>query len=467
MKKIFAWKAVMAFVLVLPTLAQAAEVPRSFAGLAEKLLPSVVNVSTTQKMTSSGRTKTEQCPLPPWVPQRLEATSLGSGFVIDSARGYVVTNNHVIDDAREISVILQNGSTLKAEVAGRDRKTDIAVLKVAGKLPSALAWGDSDTARVGDWTLAIGNPFGLGGSVTAGIISARARDINAGPYDDFLQTDASINHGNSGGPLFNMGGEVIGINTALYSPSCGSVGIGFAIPSSLARPLILQIINRGRAMRGWIGVNIQDVTDGIAESLGMNAPVGAMVSGISEGGPAEAAGIAVGDVIIHFDGKNVPDVHHLPRMVADAEIGSKVDLDVLHNGKGKTLSVRVGELPPDDGRGKALPAIGDAGKDRPGKLEDFGLIISALDDAARKQLGLAREVRGVLVVTVDEAGVAAERDLQVGDVIQSVGMENVSSVAEVVAKVKRAKDAGRMQVLLLVVRGSSSLFVTLPFPGKE
>ena len=281
--------------------AHAKTAPDSFADLAEKLLPSVVNISTTQVI--EGRPGMELPKLPPGSPfedffkeffdrnqpqhRSRRATSMGSGFVI-SADGYVITNNHVIQDADEITVILHDDTRLKAELVGRDAKTDLAVLKVKpkGKL-KAVKFGDSDAARVGDWILAIGNPFGLGGTVTAGIISARGRDINAGPYDDFFQTDASINRGNSGGPMFNLKGRVIGINTAIFSPSGGSVGIGFAIPASVASPVIKQLIKHGQVRRGWLGVHIQAVTDEIAETLGLKKASGALVASIIPDGPAE------------------------------------------------------------------------------------------------------------------------------------------------------------------------------------
>jgi serine protease Do len=277
--------------------------PDSFADLAQKLLPSVVNISTTQVI--EGRPGMELPKLPPGSPfedffkeffdrnqpeqRSRRATSLGSGFIVD-AKGYIVTNNHVIQEADEITVILHDDTRLKAELVGRDTKTDLAVLKVksTAKL-SAIKFGDSDSARVGDWVMAIGNPFGLGGTVTAGIISARGRDINAGPYDDFIQTDASINRGNSGGPMFNLRGRLIGINTAIFSPSGGSVGIGFAIPSSTARPVIKQLIKHGQVLRGWLGVHIQAVTEEIAETLGLKDATGALVASIIPGGPAEKA----------------------------------------------------------------------------------------------------------------------------------------------------------------------------------
>ena len=277
--------------------------------------------------------------------------SLGSGFVVDPS-GIVITNNHVIAEADEITVIFSDNTRRKAEVLGRDAKTDLAVLQLKqepgdGELPF-VTLGDSDKSRVGDWVMAIGNPFGLGGSVTAGIISARSRNINAGPYDDFIQTDASINRGNSGGPLFNMDGEVIGVNTAIFSPSGGSVGIGFSIASNLAKPVIEQLREYGKTRRGWLGVRIQPVTDEIAESLALDEPRGALVASVFEPGPAAEAGFEPGDVILKFDGQEVPIVRALPRIVAETGIGKAVAVEVWRKGKMVTLSVKIGELKEDE-----------------------------------------------------------------------------------------------------------------------
>src|SRR5205823_4830656 len=350
--------------------AAARPAPDSFADLAEKLLPSVVNISTTQTLKSDrGRERAgpEVPQFPPGSPfeeffrdffdrgapksgrpeaQPRKATSLGSGFIIDPA-GYVVTNNHVIADADEITVILHDDTNLKAELIGRDTKTDIAVLKVKTDKPlSAAVWGDSDAARVGDWVVAIGNPFGLGGSVTAGILSARQRDINSGPYDDFLQTDASINRGNSGGPMFNMDGQVIGINTAIYSPSGGSIGIGFAIPSALAKGVVAQLIGEPDHIvhRGWLGVRIQAVTDEIAESLGLDKAKRALVASVNDIGPAQGGSIQPGDVILTFDGKPVTDMRHLPRLVAETPVDKSVPVTVWRKRKETPLHVKVGKL---------------------------------------------------------------------------------------------------------------------------
>jgi serine protease Do len=339
--------------VVTPAYARAA--PESFADLAEKLLPSVVNISTTQLTKKQGR-GLEVPQFPPGSPfeeffrdffdrnrpdsQPRKSTALGSGFIVDPA-GYVVTNYHVIENAEEITVILQDDTNLKAKIIGRDTKTDLALLKVEPTKPlPAVKWGDSDKSRVGDWVVAIGNPFGLGGTVTAGIISARKRNINSGDYDSFLQTDASINRGNSGGPMFNLKGEVIGVNTAIFSPSGGSIGIGFAIPARQASLIVNQLRKYGRTRRGWLGVRIQTVTDQIAESLELEGAGGALVAGVTKDGPAEAAGLKAGDVVLSFDGRKVKQMRELPRIVAETPIEKEVKLKVWRNGKSRWASCR-------------------------------------------------------------------------------------------------------------------------------
>jgi len=357
MKNIFKLSLVLLLSLTAPIAqnAQAAALPMpsSFADEVEKLSPAVVNVSTTQKVKiNSGNA--QQFGVPPGSPfdQLLnkkggverEATSLGSGFIIDPS-GIIVTNNHVVADSSEITIILHDNTKLKAEVIGRDTKVDIAVLRVkAGKPLPYVSFGDSDKTRVGDWIIVIGNPYGLGGTVTTGIISARARDINVGSFDDFLQTDAAINRGNSGGPMFDMDGKVIGINTAIFSPTGGSVGIGFAIPVALAEPIIDQIIKFGQAKRAWLGVQIQPVTDEIAEAMGMAKPTGALVLGSVAGSPAAKAGVLEGDVILKFDGKDVTDMKKLPRFVAESPIGERKTIQVLRGGQTVNLVVDLQEL---------------------------------------------------------------------------------------------------------------------------
>ena len=455
----------------------AVEVPESFADIAERLLPSVVNISTTQSWGESLEGAPELPQFPPGSPfeeffrdfferhgqerstPRRRATSLGSGFLIN-ADGHVVTNYHVIEGADQITVILQDDTNLQAELIGWDDKTDLAVLKVESDDPLPFAsWGDSDGMRVGDWVLAIGNPFGLGGTVTTGIISARARDINAGPYDDFIQTDASINRGNSGGPMFNLDGEVIGVNTAIFSPSGGSVGIGFAIPSSLARSVIDQLVEFGRTRRGWLGVRIQTVSDEIAESLGLDDPRGALVASVTPGGPAEAAGIQPGDVIISFDDRSVEEMRELPRLVADSAVNKVVSVRLWRRGEQLEVDVTLGELEAAEEQG-LLAAVPD--EEPVEELDALGLTLSGLTDDLRGQFGLGPDVGGVVITKVAPESAAAEKGLRPGEVILEVGQEPVASVEDVQRRVQEARDVGRRSVLLLVEREGDLRFVALP-----
>ncbi len=451
-------------VMAAPAAAQAKTAPESFADLASRLLPSVVNISTTQ--TLEGRGGVEMPQLPPGSPfedffreffernrphqRQRKVTSLGSGFIVD-ASGYIVTNNHVIKDADEITVALQDGTRLKAEVVGRDPKTDMAVLKVkpTGKL-TAVRFGDSDKARVGDWVVAIGNPFGLGGSVTAGIISARNRDINSGPYDDYIQTDASINRGNSGGPMFNLDGEVIGINTAIFSPSGGSVGIGFAVPSATASPVIAQLIKNGQVRRGWLGVHIQAVTEEIAETLGLKDAKGALVASVIKDGPAEKGDIKAGDVILRFDGKEVPEMRKLPRIVAATDVNKTVDVVVWRNSDKMTLSVSVGELEEREAKVASRSRGGEKAGKAAEKIEALGLTVAEVTTDLRERYSLDKDAKGVVVTAVDEGGAAAEKGIRPGDVIAEISQEEVVTPADIVARIKDARKSGRKSVLLLV-----------------
>jgi serine protease Do len=460
--------------------------PNSFAPLANALLPSVVNISTTIKSAA----KKEVLPpadmpqFPPGSPfeeffkdfmdkqnqqnqqQPRHGASLGSGFIIDAKNGYVVTNNHVIADADEINVILQDNTSIKAELIGHDVKTDLAVLQIKTDHPLVDShWGDSDKMSVGDWVLAIGNPFGLGGTVTSGIISARARNINAGPYDDFIQTDAPINRGNSGGPMFNMNGEIIGINTAIFSPSGGSVGIGFAIPSNLAKPVIDQLLAPGhKARRGWLGVRIQGVTDDIAESLNLGKARGALVASVTPDGPAAKGGIMPGDVITEFDGKPIDEMRKLPRDVADTPIDKSVPVTLIRNGKEIVKTIKVAEMPqteedqqnPDDDE-NAPEAPAQAAT----KIAGLGLSVGAIDADARQNYGIAEDVKGVLVQSVDADGPAGDKGISQGDVITSINQEPVAKAADLKQKVADAKKAGKKSVLLLVERHGEIRFVAI------
>ncbi len=455
-----AWIAGLSFALVLVAwsfAAQARSAPNSFADLAERLLPTVVNIATTQTVESNRGEEFEEFFKefferrggPPPRQEKRRASSLGSGFIID-ASGYIVTNHHVIADADEITVRLHDDTLLEAELVGSDEKTDLALLKVKSDEPlSATSWGVSEKTRIGDWVIAIGNPFGLGGTVTAGIISARQRDINSGPYDDFIQTDAAINRGNSGGPMFNLDGDVIGVNTAIFSPSGGSIGIGFAIPSDIAKNVVAQLREHGEVRRGWLGVRIQTVTEELAEGLRLDEVHGALVASVTEGGPAEKAGIAGGDVILKFNGRTVPDMRKLPRMVAETPIGREVDVVVWRKGAEVVVKVVLGEL--DDEQLAAVtadPAIDE----KTGEVPDLGLALGALTPEMRERFGLGDSTKGVVITEVDADGSGAEKGLKPGDVIVEVDQEEVINPAQVNERVKKAKDEGYRVVTLLVFR---------------
>lgn len=483
--------------------AAAAAPAAGFADLAEKLLPAVVNVATTQIIQpdhspgdrdpgDSGpesRRAPDMPQFPPGspfedffkqffdkqgrggpdsAPRRMQ--SLGSGFIVDAA-GYIVTNNHVIDGADEIRVTLHDNRKFNAKVVGRDAKTDIALLKVDSpkSLPS-VHFGNSDTARVGDWIVAIGNPFGLGGSVTVGIVSARARDINAGPYDDFIQTDASINRGNSGGPMFNLSGEVIGINTAIYSPSGGSIGIGFAVPSALAKNVVDQLRKYGHTRRGWLGVNIQTVTDDIAESLGLDKAKGALVARVTDKGPAAEAKVEPGDVILKFDGHDITEMRRLPRMVAETPVGKTVDVVVWRKNKEVPLRVKLQELEENDqvasapkggGPSSKQPAVPEA------TVSALGMSLSQLTTETRERFDVPEKTKGVLITKVNDGTSAAERDLRAGDVIVEVAQEEVSAPEQVLKKINEARSAGRKSVLVMVERKGEQRFVGLPIGAQN
>jgi serine protease Do len=385
--------------------------------------------------------------------------SLGSGFIIDPS-GIVVTNNHVIDGADAITVTLQDNTTLKATLIGHDDRWDLAVLKVNPDKPlPAVHFGNSDAARVGDWVLAIGNPFGLGGTVTAGIVSARGRDIQQGPYDDFIQTDAAINRGNSGGPLFNMAGEVIGINTAILSPSGGSIGLGFSIPSGEARVVIDQLRRFGRARRGWLGVRIQQVTPDIAESLGLKGGDGALVAGVNANGPADRAHIQNGDVILTFNGQPLHEMRTLPRVVAETAIDAKVPVDIWRNGKRQTVDVVVAEMPEDEKPAAIVPHKTAGGSIELGSL---GMKVSPITDDLRQKFKLDEKLKGIVVTDVSTSGTAADRGLKPGDVIVEVQQQSILLPADLQKQLTEARDQGRKSVLLLVQGKDGMRWVPLP-----
>ena len=453
-----------------PALARGA--PDSFADLSAQLLPTVVNIATTQTLKAPPQGAMPN--LPPGSPLEdlfkdflgpkggapRHVTSLGSGFIIDPS-GYIVTNNHVIEDSDQVTVTLNDGETLPAKIVGRDVKTDLALLKVTPKKPlPATKFGDSDTARIGDWVIAIGNPFGLGSTVTAGIVSARNRDINAGPYDDFIQTDAPINRGNSGGPLFDMSGAVVGVNSAIFSPSGGSVGIGFSIPSNLVKEVIGQLRQYGAARRGWVGVRIQQVTEDIAEGLGLASATGALVADVSPNGPAAKGGMQNGDLITAFDGKPVSDSRAVSRIVADTAIGKTVAVDVLRHGKKLTLHLTVARLdegPQNNPKSPKQPAPPKSKS----KLSQLGLSLGAIDSDARQQFKLAGNVQGVLVTDVAPDSPAAEKNFHAGDVIVEVQNQPVHSPDDVVKRVDADAKAGKKVEIMLVNRSGDLTFVAL------
>ena len=452
--------------------------PENFSDIAEKLLPSVVNISTTQMVDrKKADEEAGEAPLEEWFrdyfdkrreeddggrkPAKRRQTSLGSGFIIDKS-GYIVTNNHVIDNADKISVILHDDTVLDAKLIGRDAKVDVALLKVEPKGDlKPLAWGNSDQARVGEWVIAIGNPFSLGGTVTAGIVSARNRDINSGPYDNYIQTDASINRGNSGGPLFNLDGDVIGINTAIISPSGGSIGIGFAVPSKTAVAVIDQLREYKEVRRGWLGVKIQQVTDEIAESLNIKPARGALVAGIDDKGPAKPAGIEAGDVIIKFDGKDVKEMRDLPRIVADTAVGKAVEVIVVRKGKEEKKTVTLGRL--EDEKPQPASIKSAPPEEKSVVQKSLGLQLSGLTAELRTRYKIKDSVKGVVITGVDASSAAADKRLVAGSVIVAIEQEQVGSPADVQTKVDALKKAGKKTALLLVATAEGDmLFVALP-----
>src|SRR6266566_7720810 len=467
--------------------------PDGIADVAEKVIDAVVNISTSQTVEAKGGAEGRGAipQLPPGSPfeeffddffknrrggpggnskggdrggdqQPRKTNSLGSGFIVDTA-GIAVTNNHVIADADEINIIMNDGTKIKAELVGVDKKTDLAVLKF--KPPArplvAVKFGDSDKLRLGEWVIAIGNPFSLGGTVTAGIVSARNRDINSGPYDSYIQTDAAINRGNSGGPLFNHDGEVIGVNTLIISPSGGSIGIGFAVPSKTAMPVIDQLKQFGETRRGWLGVRIQQVTDEIADSLKVSPPRGALVAGVDDKGPAKPAGIEPGDVIVKFDGKEIKEMRDLPRVVADTPVGKQVPVVVIRKGKEDTKAVTLGRL--EDGEKVAAADPKDNGTaEKPVVKKTLGLELANISDDLRRRYKIKDTVKGVVITGVDASSAAADKRLSPGDVIVEIAQEAVASTGDLQAKIDKLKKDGRKSALLLVTGPDGELrFVAL------
>ena len=450
--------------------------PDSFSQLAVQALPAVVNISTRQTVEQRRMPNLPQ--FPPGSPFEeffrkffgdrddreggppRRATSLGSGFLIDPS-GIIVTNDHVIEKADEIAIRLQDDRELEAKVVGRDPKTDLAVLKVEAEDPLPyLEFGDSDETEVGDWVIVIGNPFGFSGTVTAGIVSARKRNIHAGPYDDFIQTDAAINRGNSGGPMLNLDGKVVGVNTAITSPSGGSVGIGFAVPASLAAPVIDQLRRFRETRRGWLGVRIQTVTDEIAGTFeGFGDARGALVSEVVPDSPAEKGGIRPGDILLSFDGREVPVMRALPRIVSDTEVGAAAPVEVWRNGRVERLEVVVGRLEEND---PASASAGGAGSEHP--VEALGLVVARPNDNLRREYELdeeALERGGLVVVGVAPGSDAEEKGIEPGDLILEAGHASVQDAEELAERVAALREAGRNSVLLLLNRGGDDRFVAV------
>jgi serine protease Do len=466
--------------------------PDGIADIAEKVIDAVVNISTSQTVEAkggSGEGRGAMPQLPPGSPfeeffddffknrrggggpggnskggdlQPRKTNSLGSGFIVDTS-GIVVTNNHVIADADEINVIMNDGTKIKAELVGVDKKTDLAVLKFKPVKPLvAVKFGDSDKLRLGEWVIAIGNPFSLGGTVTAGIVSARNRDINSGPYDSYIQTDAAINRGNSGGPLFNLDGEVIGVNTLIISPSGGSIGIGFAVPSKTVAGVVDSLRQFGELRRGWLGVRIQQVTDEIAESLNIKPARGALIAGVEDKGPAKPAGIEPGDVVVKFDGKDIKEPKDLSRVVADTAVGKEVDVVIIRKGAEETRKVTLGRLEDGDKAVQAAAKTQAEPTEKPVTQKALGLDLATLSKDLRTRYKIKDSVKGVIITNVDGTSDAAEKRLSSGEVIVEVAQEAVSNAADVKKRVDQLKKDGKKSVLLLVANADGELrFVAL------
>jgi serine protease Do len=457
----------------------------SFAPVVQGVMPTVVNVSAIQRASKASTEQDELGPggakdrsalrgLPPSALDEFlrrffeqqgrkgipfPSTALGSGFIVDPG-GYVVTDDHVVENADKIMITFQGGGQHPARVIGRDAMTDLALLKIDTERPLPYArWGDSDSARVGDWVLAIGNPFGLDNTVSSGIISGRGRDIQAGPYDDFLQIDAAINRGNSGGPTFDLNGNVIGINTAIYSPNGGSVGIGFAIPANLARPIVEQLKAHGRVARGWLGVQIQQVTPEIAESLGLQKAEGALVAGVSADGPAAQVGLAQGDIILSLNGHDISRMRELPLVVAETPIGQTAAVRVWRRNAEITLRVVIGEMPktPETAETKQTGREGQ----RLNRQGSVGLKLAPLTHQHRHRLGVPSGVRGVVVIGIDEDSPLADLDLLPGDVIQSINQRPVTSPEDAIARLQEAAANGRKNVIMLINRHGTDHYLAM------
>jgi serine protease Do len=466
------------FLLLIP---KSYAIPENFADLVEGLMPSVVNISTTQKTSpyAGGLRPFENFPhgdefsdflekfglLPPGGLQndrvgKKKEIPLGSGFIID-AEGYIATNNHVIVDAEEIIVHLSDDKEYKATLVGFDAKTDLALLKIqTGKSLPFVKFGDSETARVGEWVIAIGNQLGFGGTVTAGIISSKSRDINAdGIVDNFIQTDVAINGGSSGGPMFNTKGEVIGINTAIVSPSRGNIGIGFATPVSLARPILEQLRNTGKVQRAYIGVKIQQIDDEMAESLGIDSNKGVLIAEVIKNGSADKAGLKAGDIMLSFDGKIINSKNKLPRIVAETDLKKTVEVVYLRKNEQKTTKLVITELKENSDDSDEADIILDS----PNVSKDlYGLLLSKITKDLRNKYEISPEINGCIIVKIAPKGLWTRRGLQKGDVIIEANQEQVENPDALEGIIKKAIKQRRKSIFLLVSRSSQLIFITLP-----
>ena len=449
--------------------------PGSFSEIIDRVGPAVVSIRVTGT-APQGAPQMSEIPEPfkrffgdnfgfrfgtpnPGTPQRApRVEGMGSGFFID-ADGHVVTNNHVIGDAQKIEIMMKDGETHEAELVGKDPKTDLALLKVKSerKFPF-VSFGSSAASKVGDWVIALGSPFGLGHTATTGIVSARGRDIGAGPYDDFLQIDAPINKGNSGGPTFNVRGEVIGVNTAIISPTGVSAGIGFAVPSDMAKSVIAQLKEKGAVTRGWLGVNIQQVTKDLAAGLGLEIPEGALVSNVTENSPAAKAGLQAGDVIVAVNGERIEKMRELPRRVARLIAGQTAKFGIVRSGRERNIDVVIGKMPGEDNVAAASP-------DKSSKPK-FGMTLAAIDDRTRARFGIDKDVNGVVVVAVEPGSIAAEKGLRPGDVVRRVSGQEITGpgdVSRLLAKAaEQASENARKAVLVLINRQGNDRYIALP-----
>ncbi len=465
----------------------------SFAPLVKKVSPAVVNISVTQSAASDTKgEEPEQGASPgfpnspfdeflrrffdqqnpngqrhvfPQMPEgQAHRIALGSGFIID-ASGYVVTNSHVVGDASKVEVTLQDDSKYPAKIIGRDPKTDIALLKIKADKPLPyVTFGDSRTAQVGDWVMAVGNPFGLGGTVTTGIISARGRDIHSGPFDDFLQIDAPINRGNSGGPTFNLDGQVIGINTAIYSPNGGSVGIGFAVPSNLANTVVAQLEEHGKVSRGWLGVQIQEVTPAIAGSLGLQSEHGALAAVVTPDSPGAKAGLKQGDVILTFNGNEVSRLRDLPRLVAETAPDTGAKMKVWRNGQTVELQATLGELPNNE---QAASATDRREQEESARADALGMHLAPLNSQLRRELNTGKDVQGVVITRVDPGSAAAEVGLSEGDVVVAIDQQPVKTPEEAAAILKEAANSPKKSALLLLNRRGVTQYVGVNLSANQ